>query len=57
MKSLSMGKKKKLYKSIRLAAEEFNISYMTLYMRMRMGKTVKQAMTQPVRAYNRKEHV
>ncbi len=51
MKSISMGTKKKQFKSIKLAAAEFNIPYMTLYMRIRMGKTLAQAVKEPVRKY------
>ena len=57
MKSLSMGNKKKVFKSIRLAAEASGIPYMTLYMRVRAGMPVAKAMKQPVRVYKRKESV
>jgi len=53
-KSISLGKKKKSFKSIRMAAEKAGIPYMTLYMRIRMGKTLAQAMREPVRKYERK---
>jgi len=53
MKSISMGMKKKQFKSIKLAAAEFNIPYITLYMRLRMGKTLAQAVREPVRVYNK----
>lgn len=51
MKIVAMGNKKKVYKSIRLAAEANNIPYMTLYMRLRMGMSVTQAAKKPVRKY------
>jgi len=54
---ISLGNKKRTFKSIKLAAKESGIPYMTLYMRIRMGKSLKQAMKQPVRVYNRKECV
>lgn len=57
MKSISMGSKKKVFKSIRLAAQAAGIPYMTLYMRVRAGVPVAKAMKQPVRVYNRKENV
>ncbi len=57
MKSISMGNKKAVHKSIRIAAEKYNIPYMTLYMRLRMGMPVAQAVKKPVRVYNRKESV
>jgi len=57
MKSISMGNKKKVFKSIRLAAKAAGIPYMTLYMRVRAGMPVTKAMKQPVRVYKRKETV
>jgi len=52
--TVSLGNKKKVFKSIRLAAEAAGVPYMTFYMRLRMGKPVKAAMTHPVRKYERK---
>lgn len=52
---VSLGYKKKAFKSIRLAAEASGISYMTLYMRLRAGKPVGKAMKQPVRKYQKQE--
>jgi len=52
---ISLGNKKRTFKSIKLAAKESGIPYMTLYMRIRMGKTVAQDMKEPVRVYNKKE--
>lgn len=57
MKNVSTGTKKKVYKSIRLAAEAAGVPYMTFYMRLRMGMSVNKAMKKPVRVYNRKEGV
>lgn len=48
---VTTGTKKKSYKSIRLAAEAAGVPYITLYMRLRMGMSVKQAMNTPVRKY------
>lgn len=52
--TISMGTKKKVYKSIRLAAEANNISYMVLYMRLRAGVAPGTAARKPVRSYRRK---
>lgn len=54
-KSISMGNKKKVFKSIRLAAEAAGVSYMTFYMRLRMGMNANQAMKKPVRKYVKQE--
>ena len=35
--TVSMGTKKKVYPSIRLAAKAAGVPYMTFYMRLRMG--------------------
>lgn len=51
--SVSLGVKKKSFKSIRLAAEAAGIPYMTFYMRIRMGVKVTEAMKKPVRGYRR----
>ena len=52
-KSISMGPKKKVFKSIRLAAEAAGVHYMTFYMRLRMGMPAGKAMKKPVRVYKR----
>jgi hypothetical protein len=52
-KSISLGNKKKVFKSIRLAADQSGIKYITLYMRIRAGMTLAQAMKQPVRKYTK----
>lgn len=57
MKNVSTGSKKKVYKSIRLAAEAAGVPYMTFYMRLRMGMPAGKAMKKPVRVYKRKESV
>lgn len=54
-KSISMGNKKAVHKSIRIAAEKAGVPYMTLYMRLRMGMPVAQAVKKPVRKYTKVE--
>lgn len=54
-KSISMGNKKAVYKSIRIAAEKAGVKYMTFYMRIRMGLTPAQAAKKPVRKYQKQE--
>jgi len=54
MVTLSLGTKKKVYKSIREASNATGISYMTLYMRLRAGVPVGKAMKKPVRKYEKK---
>lgn len=55
--AVTTGNKKKIYKSIRLAAEAAGVPYMTFYMRLRMGMNAATAMKKPVRVYKRKESV
>lgn len=50
---VNMGNKKRKFKSIREAAEVSGISYMTLYMRLRMGQKPASAMNKPVRKYRK----
>lgn len=57
MKSITTGSKKKVFKSIKLAAAAAGVPYMTFYMRIRMGTPVGQAMKKPVRKYQKKEAV
>lgn len=57
MKTVSMGNKKKSYKSIKMAAADAGVSYMTYYMRLRMGTKPAEAAKKPVRKYERKENV
>lgn len=54
MKTVSLGNKKKQYASIKLAAAQYGINYITLYQRLRMGMTLAQAVRVPVRAYRRR---
>lgn len=51
MITVKMGTKKKQFKSIRLAAQAAGVSYMTYYMRLRMGIKPAQAASKPVRKY------
>jgi len=56
------GTKKKVYPSIKAAAEATGIPYMTLYMRMRkddggLAWSINKAMKKPVRKYERKMEV
>ena len=53
--TVTTGNKKKVYKSIRLAAQAAGVPYITLYMRLRMGMTVSQAMKTPVRKYTKQK--
>lgn len=52
-KSISMGNKKKVFKSIRIAAEKAGKDYMVVYMRLRSGMSVRQALSKPVRKYTK----
>lgn len=51
MVTLSLGNKKRTYKSIKLAAEASGIKYITAYMRLRAGMPVAKALKSPVRKY------
>lgn len=53
MKIVSMGTKKKAFKSIRLAAAAAGVPYMTFYMRLRMGTKPVTAASRKVRKYER----
>ena len=55
MVTLSLGNKKKTYRSIKEAATANGLSYMTLYMRLRFGQKPTAAIKRPVRKYQRKE--
>lgn len=60
MKNVSLGTKKKVFKSVRLAAEAAGVPYMTFYMRLRkeyggLGWKAPTAFNKPVRKYVRKE--
>lgn len=52
--TVSLGTKKKQFKSIRLAADAAGMPYMTLYMRLRAGVPLAKAIKQPVRKYAKK---
>lgn len=54
MVTLSLGNKKKTYRSIKEAAKDIGIPYITLYMRLRMGMKPKTALTKPIRPYTKK---
>lgn len=52
MVTLSLGNKKKVYRSIREAADATGIKYITLYMRYRkLGWKAPTAAKKPVRKY------
>lgn len=53
MKLVSLGNKKKQYASIKLAAQAAEISYITYYMRLRMGTAPATAAKKPVRKYTK----
>jgi hypothetical protein len=55
MVTVSLGTNKKTFKSIREAAAYAGISYMTMYMRLRMGTPAVKAIKQPVMKYERKD--
>lgn len=54
MVTLSLGNKKKTFPSIKAAAQETGIPYMTLYLRLRMGMRPSEAIKKPVRKYSKK---
>lgn len=53
MKQVSLGTKKRTFKSIRQMAEETGVPYMTLYMRLRFGVKPATAVKKPVRKYTK----
>lgn len=53
MVTISLGSKKRKFKSIREAAVASGVPYMTLYMRLRAGDKAVTAMKQPVRKYRK----
>ncbi len=53
MKMVSMGTKKKHYRSIKLAAAAAGVDYMCLYMRLRAGMPLAKAVKLPVRKYTK----
>lgn len=54
MVTLSLGNKKKQFRSIKEAAEVTGVPYMTLYMRLRFGVKPVTAISKPVRKYTKK---
>lgn len=55
MVTISLGNKKRTYKSIRLAADAAGVKYITLYMRLRAGVKPATAVKMPVRKYEKQE--
>jgi hypothetical protein len=53
MVTLSLGNRKRTFKSIRQAAEVLDLPYMTLYMRLRHGWKPCTAATRKVRVYRK----
>lgn len=53
MVTISMGTKKRKFKSIKEAAEVTGIKYITLYMRLRFGQKPVTAVNKPVRQYRK----
>lgn len=53
MVTISLGNKKKSYRSIKLAAEASGIKYITLYQRLRAGVAASTAVKKAVRKYER----
>lgn len=51
MVTLSLGNKKRTFKSIKLAAKAAGMEYITLYMRLRSGVKPSVAVKKPVRKY------
>lgn len=56
MVTVSLGTKKRSFKSIKLAAEAAGVKYMTLYMRLRAGDKPATAVKKPVRKYEKVTH-
>lgn len=53
MVTLSLGTKKRTFKSIKEASKVTGVPYMTLYMRLRFGVKPATAVRRPVRAYRK----
>jgi hypothetical protein len=53
MVTVELGKKKRKFKSIKQLADAAGVSYITMYMRLRMGTKPATAMKKPVRAYRK----
>lgn len=56
MVMVSLGSKKRTFKSIREASEVSGIPYMTLYMRLRFGVKPMTAIKRSVRKYRKTVH-
>lgn len=54
MITVDLGNKKRKFASIKAAAEETGIPYMTLYMRLRFGVKPATALKRPVRKYTKR---
>ena len=55
MVTISLGNKKKQFRSIKEMAAATGVPYMTLYMRLRFGQKPLTAVKKPVRKYVKKE--
>lgn len=53
MVTVSLGNKKRTFKSIKEASEVTGVPYMTLYMRLRFGVKPATAVRKPVRPYRK----
>lgn len=53
MVTISLGSKKKTYKSIAAYAKAAGMPYITAYMRLKFGQKPATAMKKPVRAYRK----
>lgn len=53
MVTISLGNKKRSYKSIKMAADAAGVKYITLYMRLRAGEKAATAVKKPVRKYEK----
>lgn len=49
--TVSLGPKKKTYKSVREAAKAAGITYITFYQRLKTGMSPQEAVKKPVRKY------
>lgn len=56
MVTVSLGTKKKVFKSVKEYADFHGIKYITAYMRLRMGVKPLTAVRKPVRKYNKVVH-
>ena len=56
MVTISLGSKKKVYRSIKEAAEANGLKYITLYQRLRAGDKPLTAVKKPVRKYQKRNN-